>query len=1366
MIKQDIHVIKGMQKDISVSKFNSEFVFDAQNIRITAKEDNTLMSVTNEKGTKEVVLKDSNNKAITISGVVIGYCILNEYLILFTTNNQIDRIYRLEAKKDYFEVKVLVESNLDFDFRYPIESLGIYENENIQKVYWVDGKNQPRVINIVKDKLYNNFVYDRYSFDFVQELNLNEEVEIERIESGNGNFSSGTIQYAFTYYNKYGQESNIFNISELNYISYTNRGGSPENKISNSFNIVLKNLDKRFEFIRIYSIHRTSIDATPSVRRVIDLTVQEEINYVDTGNDGETVDPTQLLYIGGESIIANTITSKDNTLFLGNIKLVRPSIPKELQDKIRVNTQNNIKCGYKTKVFDVNFNDSYYVYNNQMFKGNTSTFKVGEHYRLGVQFQYKDGKWSEPVFLQDYVIPDNVRPTITNNILSVVSPYFKLDNKIIRELTILGFKKARALVVFPSINDRKIVVQGMLCPTVFRAGSRKNNTPFSQSSWFIRPNLTDARSNNRTGVEFGANVEFRHLHALRSGKDRGAEIQNILESPDFVAVNSSMTVEDNEKYSDIFFVDQSVITMHSPDIEFDNSFHFLESENLKLRIVGLINFTSSIGDIDIQTSSPTINVSDSTGFLHKTLGVKNKSINAGRSLVSGLFYKDYLVDEDGDGEKYEAFTGQDYEFSFLIYPWHRSGSLNNDTIRPEGRGTRSAVLKQKKISNLKFSDYNTWLDASRYWKAYEKGNPLKPGITQVQLFNSDEVSLVKIPVPANSTTPTMNYYGNVDTLLPTAEKYGVIFTTGNRNGDKSEFSDSSFTTPEEYSSGIGKEDESLRFTKDPVRMKYKSSPHLVFALNHEAIVNSQVILPSVNNLHRVDSSLYLTGLYWSKNTMTVVQDNINTTSNYPYLFLAELYREDEDIKNPFGEVESCQWLPAGKSIHLGTENRIDYTYGDTWYQRYDCLKTYPFTQEDENQVVEIASFMCETRTNIDGRYDRNRGQVSNLNMSPRNFNLLNPVYSQKDNFFSYKLLDKDYYKLNSFPNTITWTKEKSLAELVDTWTNITMASTLDLDGDKGKIVSLNTLNNEIFCFQKLGISNILFNSRVQIPASDGVPIEITNGLKVQGKRYISNTLGCNNKWSIVTTPSGLYFIDNTTDGIYLFNGQQVVSLSDNLSMGNWVGENNSFDDWNPVNFNNFVSYYDSNGGDVYFVNKNTALVYSELLGQFTSFMSYENVPAMFNVNNKFYSFKNNKLWEHFAGDYNMFYGKFKPYSFTVISNADSPYDKIFNNIEYRADSWYKDNVLAYNNTFDTLEVWNEYQKGICDLTYLKSKPSPLKKKFRVWRANIPRCNVDWNGVKANKLDRIRNTWAYIKLSRNKENTDKMVFHDLMVNYFL
>jgi hypothetical protein len=37
--------------------------------------------------------------------------------------------------------------------------------------------------------------------------------------------------------------------------------------------------------------------------------------------------------------------------------------------------------------------------------------------------------------------------------------------------------------------------------------------------------------------------------------------------------------------------------------------------------------------------------------------------------------------------------------------------------------------------------------------------------------------------------------------------------------------------------------------------------------------------------------------------------------------------------------------------------------------------------------------MCETRVNLDGRYDRNRGLDSNLTVSPTNFNLINDAYS-------------------------------------------------------------------------------------------------------------------------------------------------------------------------------------------------------------------------------------------------------------------------------------------------------------------------------------------------------------------------------------
>jgi hypothetical protein len=154
-------------------------------------------------------------------------------------------------------------------------------------------------------------------------------------------------------------------------------------------------------------------------------------------------------------------------------------------------------------------------------------------------------------------------------------------------------------------------------------------------------------------------------------------------------------------------------------------------------------------------------------------------------------------------------------------------------------------------------------------------------------------------------------------------------------------------------------------------------------------------------------------------------------------------------------------------------------------------------------------------------------------------------------------------------------------------------------------------------------------------------------------------------------------------------------------------------------------------------------------------MSYENVYPMFNVANNFYSFKNNKLWEHFSGDYNMFYNEFKPYYITFVANSNSNYDKIFNTLEFRADSWNNNKLI--NNTFNSLDVWNEYQHGHSSLDNMGIYSSPIKKKFRIWRAIIPR-------DKSNNRDRIRNTWAFIKLGMTIPNTWKTVFHDASVYY--
>lgn len=1517
-MKSDPHIFSGMQRDMSISKHQPEFLYDALNIRLTAREGDTMMSMTNEKGTKVIQGVDYANASFNMEGTYVGHCTVDDKLVVFTTTGVIttpfsrkDHIYILYPTSSATSVRIdeLYFGDLGFDTDHPLETLGVYENEHIQKVYWVDGKNTPKVINVygelntVTNKY--NYKYIRYSknyimegtdyvyvdnsdtqFDFVPTLNLEETITIKRTD-GSGMFAPGVIQYAFAYYNKYGQESNIFYTSPLKYISYTKRGASPEDKVANTFTITVKDFQKDFDFLRVFSIHRTSLNAVPTVKRVADVELTgvagNSVVIVDDGQKGETVDPTELLYIGGESIIASTMTQKDNTLFFGDLKLTRLAIADGVKTELAGNGVeiNTFMNDYTINTFDSG--TGYYGYT-PILNDSTPGFKLGEHYRLGLQFQHTNGKWSEPVFVSDYTIsrgsgsPDYVpfNPYLVPNVGAGSSTLYipnikvtpNLSSSAYQALIDGGYKRVRGVCVYPTIGDRLILTQGMLCPTVYNRKGRKGRTPFAQSSWFLRPSVPATLVGTKAAYNASGNVPtFLHMSALgydtNTDGGRDAEIQG-----------ASSGSDDKE-----FFVDQAIVTMHSPDIEFDTSFNSLDSTDYKLQIVGAIQFVASIGDIDIQTSTPANN--GAIGFSRPsgaTFGVLSQSNQAARSLLAGAFWQDKVleIDEKDEGKYKPKKDGNtDILKYYMVYPWNRSGSLNNDNVRPANKGTRTAVLQKKKISNLKFSDANYYFNENNI-KDYD--------ISPIQLFDSDQISMLKIPYPDPAVSiGEVTYYGNIDTMLN---------STVTMRGSTS------------FSGDLSNIDSLDNTNAGPVRMKYKSTRHLVFSLS--ATDHSPNILPRTSGVTSAAGTkteaemFWLTGtnveppesyitidytvdgigsldgtklineegyelvendlildtrtntLYWVMevnygdngirsanlalystmgkffehgedkyrgttygqvepyssggglaNNYIVKQDVIAEAVNYPHLLLGELFREPNSDTDFGGNTEDALkanlWLPAGEPVDITESMEVIFSYGDTWFQRYDCLKTYPFTLEDENSIVEIGSFMCESRINIDGRYDRNRGNTSNLVAMPSNFNLLNEVYSQPDNFFNYRLLDEDYYKLDSYRNSITWSKEKLAASDVDIWTNITMANTLDLDGSMGKVNALAVSNDNIFCFQDTAVSRILFNSRVQIPTSDNVPIEITNSYKVDGKQYISDRMGCTNKWSIITTPSGLYFIDSVSGQLFNIGSEGPVSVSGSHGLTNTFKSNRG-DTWTPVNWNGPITFYDNIHNDLYIVYKDSCLVYSEILGQFTSFMSYEKTPAMINIKDSFFALKpvnlyndntvtstNIFLYKLWAGQYNEFFGYreqgdntityhsyYKPFNFTFVSNQEGALDKTFTNVETRLDFRNSSGEVLPRQFFDYIQVWDEYQNtGETEINnphYAAPNHfslAGLKKKFRIWRIDIPRAFDSTNNRRT--LQRMRNTWTMIKFGMKPSSTQlssgvSFELHDLAVQY--
>ena len=1493
-------VPKGMKRDYSASKADPQYAYENHNIRITSRESNTLLSITNEKGNSPIVIdpplkyvgidisyipgtstthvlatlqeevlakgvkirihyldnadsewKDSyivfgttsypiysastfiskdaeqistyleynhygenifylanQEKPSPFQGVCVGTCVLNDYLILFLWDDPVSRIIRLESKGDTFAYKCLYEGSVKFDVKFPLDTLAIFENNDIQKVYWVDGLNPARVINIVEDIDLTSYKRDDSGYlDTARVVPGEVDIDVERVENGNGTFSSGTIQYAVTAYKEHATESGILAISPINYIAFSDRGANPEETVQTAFQIDVSHIDtlEYFEYLRIYSIHRTSKDATPVVKVLTDVPIevtgsQGFVRYVDYGNTGYTVDPTLLLYLGATSITGNSLNQKDGTLFIGGYKILESYISEELKKEIK--NKCTISFARRSTFIATGNNSSStspakgYIYESSLKypASEITTFKSREWYRFGVQLQYPSGKWSDVAWVGDARC--NVTPAVVSGYLYMVEAHINMEYEFMRSLA-KDFINIRPVVVYPQDSDREVIAQGILSPTVYSARDRFSNSPFVQSSWYFR-GMKDRYQQ----------ISNEHNKRLFLSVDYGGEIQGTWDGSTPVTPYIPKGTRTGEKWSrsypSAFYVDSSIVTFHSPDVEFDDNFSRWDNSSLKLRIIGVIPF-------DYSTRWNTLTT--------KNLGHNGKTAIENFTNYSGDFFGSEVNNTVNPwagrwtDKMYNSDTSKDWTEDFPVYTWHRRGSLSNYGL---GLGSQNedAVLEKKIMSSLVYSDAPVFFSSAQIWDANGKvaedsinGWKLTPdidnatGITAIRTFNSEDVSMVKIPSPMYSNLPDLVYYGNVNSIMSD-------FGDGRDPSDPNYISEFSVYYPltrfylrsDEtlYIYNSDQKDEGGNYnrnsggvkTADPIEIYYKSTPHVVFGFNYNS-KHQQRILPLWDESSGVGKGDKDSFPFWAdapigvdwvavERLITDPDSGLPEKVQGPGLYLAELYKDTNDTR--FGgtsqeALENNTWVPCGEPVHLNNivgRGLLKCPVGDTYFQRYDCLKTYPFNDTATNSVVEIASFLCETRINIDGRYDRNRGLINNTSVSPKNFNLLNWAYTQNDNFFSYRLVDSDEYSITEYPNSVIWSKTKIFGEEVDSWVDLPLTSVLDLDGDKGGIVSIQKLNNELYCIQPDGICRILYNSRSQMVTAESgnmsIPVELANTGKVEGKTYMTTSIGCSDRASIITTPSGIYFLDKDRNSLFMWGPQGITDLTDKFSFRTWVDQIDFSKNWDPVEHKGMKAFYDDTNGDVYFVTESpdTTVCYSELLGQFSSFYDYEKTQQMVSVNGGFYAVKNNAVWAQGAGEYNSFFGTKKPYSVEVICNMDEPVDKIFNTIEWRATV--KENGEDSQSTFDTVEVSTdgEYQKtgkvsienrtGVPTGGMMYSDKTTLRRKFRMWRIPIPRDSV-------NKRDRMRGPWAKIKLSKLKPASEKMELHDLIVHFF-
>lgn len=160
--------IIGMHQDLSESAASDKYAYENMNIRIDSRNNNTMLSIENEKGNSQIseinvwrnLYRNNGDDYDTLIGtitslpfLVIGECIIDKYIVLFGKyQSSQDIIARLEyiptGDRAGWNMVYFYNSNqLNFSIDNPIQTVANIETEKTKKVYWVDGLNEPRIIN-------------------------------------------------------------------------------------------------------------------------------------------------------------------------------------------------------------------------------------------------------------------------------------------------------------------------------------------------------------------------------------------------------------------------------------------------------------------------------------------------------------------------------------------------------------------------------------------------------------------------------------------------------------------------------------------------------------------------------------------------------------------------------------------------------------------------------------------------------------------------------------------------------------------------------------------------------------------------------------------------------------------------------------------------------------------------------------------------------------------------------------------------------------------------------------------------------------------------------------------------------------------
>lgn len=1332
-VKNIKYTFKGVNRDVNSHDHPFEYLYGATNIRFLTTDKRITGSFAFEKGNSlevtipTVTINRTNNtidyEASDLSSAlihytngteidtdtsiptsstsqkIIGHTVTRDSVILFTTDgNNMDCIWRVNNTT--FIIELLYVRNLGFSEQFPIQALFNYENENIQKVYWVDGTNQIRFINLEHDSIEGNEALidvPSTALNFVGVIDFSQPI-ISSI-AGGGTHTAGMIQYAYNLYRLNSSQTKLSPISELVPLGKNNGlGGGELNDIVGAAPVVqINDIDSSYTHIKVYAIKYTSLNQTPSISLIEEreLDGQTSITVFDDGSTISTLSLEELLFLGSDPYVAKHIEAKDNSLFLFNVQNKNFILPEDLDcraysfpssststpiyDNVSANSGGipigdvlTVNSDYlvpkKHDAVNLNYDTHKYQYNSTTLGGEgkfikyeivtnpTLTndvdtyrfFKDREIYRIGVQFYNRLGQTSLPKWIADFMSPssnlEGEYGTLKVELKSEFYTWLNAQTFDSEDDRPVGYKIIRAN---RTINDKTILCQGIVSTMMV-------NSPRESESAELY-NLNQKRSDSQIQAKL-PNILLRtfeditplkatsHLEAMQFGSSGGTT--NPLTE---IQYDGSERKADTYQYT-------AMHQMYSPEILFGS---LSLNNNTKLKVIGGVDNTFN-------------------AWWGQERRIDNKIT-------------------EGEAKTLNKITP------------HTGGGT---TISINGPATN--LMDRGLISETNGTDPDVLVEFNQWYR-------------ELTTFNE------------SSNKPEYEIYGTPE--LTVRGQGRTIYN----NNSKYEYSN---TLEGFLTDGEDEFDEDGALDRTIVSLNSYGTQCVTMVLDD----GSQTDIDP--HLRPLTEQLY-------------TQANLNDTSN---VLLTELVRPEHDKYlaalyggNTYEDKKRTTYIPIGEYKDIATTSVQINSPGDTYVQTFKFLRIGKTDLEiytsGVNQISEIISFPVETSIDIKNRHDISITEWDS-DFQPRydDYHLYNTVYSQQPIVRTNTDSDFNFRRIQNFDTRIQATKIKIPNETIDSWTDVLTNEVMDLDGKYGPINAVASFRDQIFTFQDNALALIGINPRVQIQATDGVSMELGTGSKLYDYQYISTKSGSLNKWGVIASEMGLYYLDGLNKRMYRYSSS-LEPLSEVKGFHEYLENNLSIASLridNPLLAQGVSMGYDQKNNDIYLTYNNTwTLVFNEFLNEYTGFYSYNSPMYIFNKES-FLTLNpgdRQELYLTHGGNYNEFYGVNQASNITLIANPENDHECMFNNLEWKSEAEIVNSITnsgEINYTWETVRVSNEFQdSGIKEINKIRR----LNRKHRM---ALPR--------NANSRDRIRSNWAFITLEANNLEGHFYLNHDIILYY--